>query len=427
MVADNIESSMKPCVHEIDFRTSPAAQVSQAAAVKRPAGHRILVLDDEIDVANTLGAQVTALGHQALVTTDHTAFFRAVATFHPDIVIIDTCMPGRDGLDILRELGGACTAKVVVTSGFGRRMIETMIQSAHHYGHDVLGALPKPARLATLKELLNRAPRRKSAAPLPQSGATLPNMSASDLRGSLQRGEFEAYFQPKLCLHSKSVCGFEALVRWHHPHLGILSPQKFLPQLQAHDLEADLFRTMLDQSCGFLSRLPGSTARVAVNAALSTVQTPGFRGIMDRMVARHGLGPERLIIELTEFGSNDLPQSAIEALARLRMAGYILSIDDFGTGVSSLQRLVRIPFSELKIDRSFLRGLTCSTAAQDIISTLVSLARSLDMFTTAEGVEDDATLRHIGELGCDVAQGFLIARPMRADAASRMYRTTMTI
>lgn len=418
---------MKPWLHERDLQKTSAVHASQERAVERPTGHRILILDDEIDVANTLAAQVTALGHQAQVTTDHTAFFSTVEAFCPDVLIIDTCMPDLDGLDILRELEGACAAQIIVTSGFGRRMIETMLQSAHHYGHDVLGALPKPARLGVLKDLLHQVHPRKATTPLHQSGRLLPTISGSDLHESLQRGEFEAYFQPKLCLHSKSICGFEALVRWHHPRLGILSPQVFLPQIQAHELETDLFRTMLDQSCGFLSRLPGSTARVAVNANLSTVQTPDFKGLMDRTVARHGLGPKRLIIELTEVGSNDLPQSAIEALARLRMAGYVLSIDDFGTGVSSLQRLVRIPFSELKIDRSFLRGLTSSAAARDIISTLVSLARSLDMFTTAEGVEDDATLRRIGELGCDVAQGFLIARPMRAEAASRRYTTAFAM
>lgn len=374
---------MKPWLHTLDFTTSAAAQVSQKVTVEHPEGRRILVLDDEVDVANTLAAQVTALGHRAQVTTDHTNFFRLIEAFCPDVLIIDTCMPGQDGLDILRELAGVCSAQIIVTSGFGQRMIETMLQSAHHYGHDVLGALPKPARLGTLKELLEQARPRRTAAPSHQSAAILPTMEGPELREALGRGEFEAYFQPKLCLHSKSVCGF-------------------------------------------LSRLPGSTARVAVNATLSTIQMPDFKGLMDQMVAQHGLCPKRLIIELTEVGANELPQSAIEALARLRMAGYFLSIDDFGTGVSSLQRLVRIPFSELKIDRSFLRGLRCSTSAQGIISTLVSLARSLDMFTTAEGVEDDATLRCIGELGCDVAQGFLIARPMRADAASRMYATAMS-
>lgn len=417
---------MKPWLHTLDFTTSAAAQVSQKVTVEHPEGRRILVLDDEVDVANTLAAQVTALGHRAQVTTDHTNFFRLIEAFCPDVLIIDTCMPGQDGLDILRELAGVCSAQIIVTSGFGQRMIETMLQSAHHYGHDVLGALPKPARLGTLKELLEQARPRRTAAPSHQSAAILPTMEGPELREALGRGEFEAYFQPKLCLHSKSVCGFEALARWHHPHLDILSPQVFLSRIQDHDLEGELFRTMLDQSCGFLSRLPGSTARVAVNATLSTIQMPDFKGLMDQMVAQHGLCPKRLIIELTEVGANELPQSAIEALARLRMAGYFLSIDDFGTGVSSLQRLVRIPFSELKIDRSFLRGLRCSTSAQGIISTLVSLARSLDMFTTAEGVEDDATLRCIGELGCDVAQGFLIARPMRADAASRMYATAMS-
>ncbi len=386
---------------------------------------RVLVLDDEIDVARTIAAQVSALGHEARAVTDHEAFCRELSAFRPEILIIDTCMPGHDALDVVRDLKATSETQIIVTSGFGRRMIETVVHSARHYGHDVLGALPKPIRRKALDGLLKQALVR--AAPQPPRTApdgappAPPAPTAAELGDALQRKEFLAYFQPKRCLKTNSICGFEALVRWSHPRHGVLSPAAFLPQILEHGLEADLTFQMLDQACDFLAKLPHPGLRVAINCSLATVQLPEFRKRLDAAVLRHRLIPGRLIIEVTESGNAELPQHAIETLVRLRMAGYELSIDDFGTGVSSLMRLVRVPFAELKIDRSFVDGLSKSDEAQDIVASLVTLGRTLDMYVSVEGIEDAATLDRITALGCDVAQGYFIGRPMPADAAARMY------
>ncbi len=396
---------------------------------KRPSvARRVLVLDDENDVANTIAAQVSALGHEARAVTDHEAFDKEMAEFRPEILIIDTCMPGHDALDVVRDLKATCEAQIIVTSGYGRRMIETVIHSARHYGHDVLGALPKPIRRKALDGLLQEALVRAAPPPAKTApGNVLPAPTAVELREALQRGEFTAYFQPKRCLKTNTICGFEALARWKHPRHRVLSPSAFLPQVHEHGLDDELSNLMLDQACGFIARLPDPGLRVAINCALPTVQLPEFRERLDAAVMRHKLIPARLTIEVTESGKSELSQGAIETLAKLRMAGYGLAIDDFGTGVSSLMRLVRAPFSELKIDRSFVLGLTKSDESRDIVASLVRLGRTLEMAVSVGGIEDEATLECITALGCDVAQGCLIGRPMPADAAARMYREKLGV
>ncbi len=389
-------------------------------AAKTSLTQKILILDDDRLVAQTLAAQVAAEGHVPFVTLDRDAFFQSLAHHDPDILIIDICMPGHDGVDIIRELGDTCAAQVIVTSGMGRRMIETVLRSAEHYGLNVLGALPKPVRRSAIQELLARAETHGSVRSGSPDGADRTNVGA-DVCKALEQGQFESFFQPKLCLHTDTICGFEALVRWRHPNFGIILPQMFLPQIMTQGLEARLTSAVLDQACRFLRGLKNRAPRVAVNVSAATISDPAFRRTLDSTVARYGLTPDRLIIEVTEVGPEALPQDAVEALVRMRMAGYVLSIDDFGTGVSSLQRLVSVPFSELKIDRSFVRGVARSQETREVIHNLTRLALSLEMFTTVEGVEDESALACLRDLGCDVAQGYHIARPMPAAAATQVY------
>ena len=410
--------------HNVDIRNAlqDAVQPKHMAGLHLATGQRVLILDDEVDVAQTIAMQVAVLGHQVRAVSDHTAFLEAMRSFQPDILIIDTCMPGQDALDIIRGLDRAYPVKIIVTSGYGRRMLETVLHSARHYGHEVLGGLPKPIRRGALEGLLAR--KEADAAPpktdrIASRAAFVP--AEADLRAALANDEFCAYFQPKLCLKTRSICAFEALVRWIHPQYGLLPPAAFLPKTLECGLETELTFMMMEKACAFLSGLPDPAVRIAVNASLATAQLPEFRARLDATVQRHKLIPGRLIIEVTESGDAELPQCAIETLTRLRMAGYHLSIDDFGTGVSGLTRLVRVPFSELKIDRSFVLGLTQSEEAQDIVASLVRLGRTLEMSVSVEGIEDEATLALIEALGCDVAQGYHIGHPMPAYAAERMF------
>jgi diguanylate cyclase (GGDEF)-like protein len=234
-----------------------------------------------------------------------------------------------------------------------------------------------------------------------------------DLRQALSRDEFVLHYQPIVDLHGGRLLAAEALLRWQHPQLGTLGPDRFIRVAEESGLIVEIGEWVLGEACrqAMLWQAAG-LPRFAVSVNLSAVQFR--RGNLESMVrgalTRFGLAPPCLELELTE--SILLQDSA--QLRRLKELGVKLSIDDFGTGYSSLSYLQRFQVDKLKIDQSFVRGLTGNAQDQAIVTAIVQMARSLGLHTTAEGIEDEATRALLAELGCDQGQGFLFARPMAA-------------
>ncbi|WJN57828.1 EAL domain-containing protein [Pseudomonas sp. SO81] len=234
-----------------------------------------------------------------------------------------------------------------------------------------------------------------------------------DLRQALSRGEFVLHYQPIIDLHGGRLLAAEALLRWQHPQRGTLGPDRFIRVAEESGLIVEIGEWVLNEACrqAMLWQAAG-LPRFAVAVNLSAVQFR--RGNLEAMVHaalnRFGLAPACLELELTE--SILLQDSA--QLRRLKELGVKLSIDDFGTGYSSLSYLQRFQVDKLKIDQSFVRGLTGNAQDQAIVTAIVQMARSLGLHTTAEGIEDEATRALLAELGCDQGQGFLFARPLAA-------------
>ncbi len=238
----------------------------------------------------------------------------------------------------------------------------------------------------------------------------------ADLQRAISRDELEVYYQPQLDLHSEKVVGVEALLRWHHPQKGTISPGLFIPIAEESDLILELGQWVLHQACeqarcwyddGF------TTVRVAVN--LSARQ---FNNELPNIVAtalhQTQLPPNLLELELTESLLMDKKESASIVLAQLQCQGVQLSIDDFGTGYSSLSYLKHFPLNRLKIDRSFIKDLTSSSDDEIIIEAIIALAHGLRLKVVAEGVETVEQLNYIRNNLCDEVQGFLFAEPMPA-------------
>ncbi|MCC5986150.1 MAG: EAL domain-containing response regulator [Pararhodobacter sp.] len=380
-------------------------------------GQSVLVLDDDSAVAEIITAMAISLGAQARFVCCADDFFRELDQATADVVIIDLQMPGRDGLEVMRELGTRGPVQVILTSGCDSRVLETARHSARINGLDVVSVLPKPVRrtalLAALKavQVQNDSPK---TAPIDFGSLAI---TAEMIKEALTNGQIRAHFQPKLRLRDHEPCGFEALARWEHPEMGMISPGVFVPLASMAELDRELCEVMLDQSLSFLAELGDTDLCMAVNVPMRVCAEPAFPALLDGYLQRFDLTPARLILEITEAGPVEMAQGEIDALTRLRMRGYSLSIDDFGTGVSSLERLVRIPFNELKIDRYFARDISTSPGAAKLVRNLVRIAKSMDMSVTIEGVEDAAMMQLSRELGCDIGQGFHIARPMPAEMA----------
>ncbi|MFI1015564.1 putative bifunctional diguanylate cyclase/phosphodiesterase [Streptomyces sp. NPDC020965] len=234
-----------------------------------------------------------------------------------------------------------------------------------------------------------------------------------DLRRALDAREVELHYQPKVRFDGH-VAGLEALVRWVHPDRGRVPPDEFIAIAESSGLMPHLTEYVLDTALAQVAkwRAQGLMVPVAVNVSPRDVHTPGFAGSVAARLARHGVPPGALQLEITEHVLLEDPQRAADTLAGLTDHGVKMSLDDFGTGYSSLVHLRRLPVSELKIDRSFVARLAVDTEDAEIVRCTVDLAHSLGLLVVAEGVEDDETWERLRDLGCDAVQGWLVAAAM---------------
>ena len=241
-----------------------------------------------------------------------------------------------------------------------------------------------------------------------------------ELRRALDNDELVVYYQPKVDISTDAACGVEALVRWQHPDRGLLPPGEFVPVIETTALMHRLTEYVLDAALDQASAWSDQGHRIPVSVNLSA------RGLHDQALparvlsalGRHGVPASLLRLEITETAVMHDPDSSLSVLTELAHAGIGLSLDDFGTGYSSMTYLQRLPVTELKVDRSFVTGLTARRADSVLVRSAIDLAHNLGMLVVAEGVEDSETLTELRELGCDIAQGYHLARPMPADKLS---------
>ncbi|MCU1448428.1 MAG: putative signaling protein [Acidimicrobiales bacterium] len=234
------------------------------------------------------------------------------------------------------------------------------------------------------------------------------------LRRAPERGELRALYQPIIRLSDGAMIAAEALVRWDHPERGLLDASQFVPLAEETGIIVSIGSWMLEEACASAATWVGNgtTPAVSVNLSARELGRPDVVETVAAALEHSGLDPDRLWLEITESTLMDDADTAVAALERLRALGVHLSVDDFGTGYSSLAYLRRFPVDSLKVDRSFVAGLTEDPADSAIVEAVVSMAHSLRLFVVAEGVETDAQLARLRDLGCELAQGFLFAAPV---------------
>jgi len=243
----------------------------------------------------------------------------------------------------------------------------------------------------------------------------------NDLWLALERQEFRLFYQPKFKAPSGPVVGFEALLRWQHPHQGILTPDLFLPLAEKTGLIVPLGDWVVNEACRQLSewRKQGHQQwTVAVNLSTLQFEHPNLVQTIITALKQHQVPPQNLILEVTETTAMNNPDESVRVLTALTEAGIQASIDDFGTGYSSLLYLKRLPASELKIDRAFVRQLGKEGDDATIVSAIVALASTLNLKVVAEGVETEEQQAFLTELGCDTLQGYLLGKPVSAESVT---------
>jgi EAL domain-containing protein (putative c-di-GMP-specific phosphodiesterase class I) len=234
---------------------------------------------------------------------------------------------------------------------------------------------------------------------------------------ALERGELHMVYQPKVRLDTGVLTRLEALVRWDEPALGPVEPSRFVPLAEKHGLIAPLtewgLRTTLEQWRTW--RDQGLDTNVAFNISAISLQSLDFPDLVERICRELEVPTDRLVLELTEGATQPLIK-LMDTLTRFRIKGIGLAIDDFGTGYSSLMQLRQLPFTEVKIDKLFVKDLPQAHDSCVIVKSIVDLAHGLGLSATAEGVETPGQLRFLRSIRCDVAQGYLVSRPLEADA-----------
>ena len=235
----------------------------------------------------------------------------------------------------------------------------------------------------------------------------------ADLSAAMRWGEIALHYQPKISLATNQLTGVEALARWFHPRLGAVPPSHFIALAEAHGLIDDLTRAIIGIAAqqGAAWRRDGLDTSVAVNVSARNLDALEFPDTVEEICRTHSLPCRRLTIELTESATQSVVH-LLDTLTRIRIKGAQVSLDDFGTGYSSLVQLHQLPFSEMKIDRSFVIGMDTSKECRTIVKSIIDLAHNLGLSVVAEGVETASALQQLRDLGCDAAQGYFIAKPM---------------
>jgi len=294
-------------------------------------------------------------------------------------------------------------------------MRDSVAIMARAYDLNLLGVMPKPPSRSKLLTLLDRhdpasQKKRRQSSPL--------TISKDEIARGLENGEFVPYFQPKVEMASGRVVGVEALARWNSPARGLLPPGAFLDAIEEYGLMDDLTWAILAKSVaiGRDWHEQGLPLVVSVNLSLSSLGRVELAERIFEVVTSRGMATSSIILEVTESAAMSVIGPSLENLARLRLRGFGLSIDDYGTGYSSLQQLTRVPFTELKIDQSFVREAALQETTRSVVESSLDIARKLGLKTTAEGIETPEHWDMLSAMGCDIAQGYLIAKPMPAGA-----------
>jgi EAL domain-containing protein (putative c-di-GMP-specific phosphodiesterase class I)/CheY-like chemotaxis protein len=351
------------------------------------------------------------------VPDGHTVLRALQDGFTPEVhvAIVDLALPGIDGLELIRQLAALDTgARLVMVGAQPANLLFSVETLAQVYGVDLLGAISKPLSASRLKAVLeNYTP----PAP-PDNGETGPTFTFTEVGIGLQKRQFEPFFQPKIELATGQVKGLEVFARWRHPDHGVLGPSSFIDALEENNRIDFLDWSMIEMSVERCRKFhdQGIPISISINLAPETLAHPSFIAQITACVGRHRVLPDYLTFEMPESSVLNSDPNFIERLIRLRMMGFGLAIDDYGTGRSNLQLLARIPFSELKIDRSFVDGASKRRPLGTVLRSCLGLAHSLERMSVAVGVETRQDWDFLQGLGCTYAQGYHIANPMEASA-----------
>ncbi|CAJ1840053.1 Sensor histidine kinase RcsC [Aeromonas jandaei] len=383
----------------------------------------IMVVEDHAFQRKALMHQIRDLGYQQLLEArDGQEALELCQRHSVDVLFCDLRMPGMDGMALLRRLSlGGFSGGIILSSALEDDVVEAVLRMSAAYGLQVLGRIEKPSTKQQLKVLIESwSPRQEQAQK--EDGHRL---GLDELRRALDDDQIVPWYQPKVSFATGEWVGMEALARWQHPEYGLVSPGRFIPLAENNGLIDQLTEIIINKSLrdGHLWEETGLSLNLSMNLSTTSLIEGDLCNSLIAQCQRWSINPELITLEVTESSFVQDVGKSLEVLTRLRMHGFGLSIDDFGTGYSSMQQLALLPFTELKLDRSFVDRCYADPSRLAIIESSIELARKLGLKSVAEGVEDELTWQQLAKLGCDVCQGFFSARPMPRSELQEWHRS----
>jgi EAL domain-containing protein (putative c-di-GMP-specific phosphodiesterase class I)/ActR/RegA family two-component response regulator len=369
-----------------------------------------LMVDDDPVFRALAEDMVLDAGVQSVEMADNglDALAKLDAGYAPDLLICDLNMPAHDGVSLVRSLADRrFPGKVLIISGEDASVIETVAKLARMQGLDIIGSIRKPLTPEALEAAFSRgapAPRKADLAP------ALPSL----LDAAINRGGLHPFFQAKVSMQTGIITGAEALARIAVTPTEFANPVPYVELAERNnridDLTIALTHIVAKHAKTFFSG--GKPLPVSINISPISLQRRDFPDILADAVQAAGLPCSQVMLEVTETRLVEYGPDALEVMSRMRIKGFGLSVDDFGTGYSNIDRLQMYPFTELKIDQSFTRGVLTDAFARACVETSVRLAKELGLKIVAEGVETIEMWNYLRDLGIDEAQGYLMAKPM---------------
>ncbi len=405
---------------------------------------RLFIVDDDVLTCELLRTITQSLFRVVKVYLSGQEFI----TQHlevDDVVLLDLMMPEFDGIEVMRSMADkTCHAKLVLMSGYDLGVLHSAERLAHDYGLKVIGSLTKPISPTDLTRLLSpfsikSNDRTTTIAEQNIEKNTEQNTeqknyaaefipSYNEIMQAINNHQFILYYQPQILIKNNQLIGVEALVRWQHPEHGLVSPDKFIAIAEQSGaitpLTEEILAIAIQQCVQWKNQK--LMIKVSVNLSAQNINSLQLPEQLSVLVKNNHLDPSMLVLEVTESALMGNLTSSLDILTRLRLKGFQLSIDDFGTGFSSLSQLHKIPFTELKIDQSFVAKIIDDAECHAIVETCVMLGQKLNMEVVAEGIENKEVLASLAQMGCDIAQGYFFAKPMPAAELIRWQKNNLS-
>lgn len=397
---------------------------------------RLLIVDDNDLSSDMLASATHALFSHVEQYQDANVFLHQHLQAN-DIILLDIQMPGVDESKLLYCLAQKhCKATLILMGGEDENGLQSAKLLAQEYGLMVAASLLKPfgieqliTQLKVVQALMLHSGDNTEAEDNNNAMVKMSRHSSGfmptveELQVALNERHLVLYFQPQLVLQTEQLFGVEALVRWIHPQFGVIEPDVFIAIAESSGLIEQLTSQVIDlavkQSVKWQSQ--GWKIKISVNISAQNIVSLSMPEQLRDLVTSQQLDPSLLVLEVTESALATEVTSSLETLSRLRLKGFQLSIDDFGTGFSSMSQLHRVPFSELKVDRTFVKKMIEDSQSYAIVETCIMLGHKLNMTVVAEGIEDAQTMLALKNLDCDIAQGFFIAKPMTIEDFNLWY------